>query len=90
MCTCSQACESPYIRVRCVCVFVCVIQQTFTTQIQNMLEELGMTQYQEAFSREWIDGEVFKELDEVALRELGVTSRLDQIRLKKVISKGHV
>ena len=55
-----------------------------------MLVKLNMTKYQDAFSREGIDGEVFQELDEAALRELGVTSGLDRIRLMNVISKGHV
>ena len=46
-----------------------------------------MSQYKEAFSKEWVDGEVFSELDEHALEnDLGVTSKLHRIKLMKVIT----
>lgn len=48
-----------------------------------------MPQYRDAFSKEWVDGEVFQDLDEEALKELGVESQLDRIKLLKVISNGH-
>ena len=48
---------------------------------------MDMPQYKDAFSREWVDGEVFKELDEQALEnDLGVTSKLHRIKLMKVIT----
>ena len=60
-------------------------------QIQNLLDAMDMTQYKDAFSREWVDGEVFKELDEESLKnDLGVTSRVHRIKLMKVISTGQV
>ena len=45
-----------------------------------------LPQYREAFSREWVDGEVFKDLDEEALQELGVASKLHRMKLMKVIT----
>lgn len=48
-----------------------------------------MPQYKEAFSKEWVDGEVFKELDDETLEELGVTSKLHRLKLRNVITGIH-
>ena len=47
---------------------------------------MDLPQYREAFSKEWVDGEVFKDLDEEALQELGVASKLHRLKLMKVIT----
>ena len=48
-----------------------------------------LPQYKEAFSKEWVDGEIFKDLDEEALQELGVASKVHRIKLMKVITGSH-
>ena len=47
-----------------------------------------MSQYKEAFSREWVNGKVFMELDDDSLETLGVTSKLHRNKLLKMISTG--
>ena len=52
-----------------------------------MLDALHLSQYKEAFEREWVDGEVLLELDdEVLQHELGVSIKIHRIRLMKIIS----
>ena len=53
------------------------------------MEAMDLPQYKEAFSKEQVDGEVFNELDEEVLKELGVASRLHRLKLRKVISGSH-
>ncbi len=50
---------------------------------------MGMPQYKPTFLKEWVDGEVFKDLDDEALLELGVTSKLHRLKLKNVITGIH-
>ncbi len=57
--------------------------------MQKLLDGMGMPQYKEAFSKEWVDGEVFKELDDETLEELGVTSKLHRLKLRNVITGIH-
>ncbi len=57
--------------------------------MQRLLDAMGLPQYKKAFSDEWVDGEVFKELDDESLIELGVTSKLHRLKLKNVISGIH-
>ena len=48
---------------------------------------LGMTKYQETFAQKSIDGMILAECDEPILQnELGVSSKVDRIKLMKVIS----
>ncbi len=57
--------------------------------MQKLLDAMGMPQYKESFSKEWVDGEVFKELDNETLEELGVTSKLHRLKLRNVITGVH-
>ncbi len=43
----------------------------------ELLDAMGMPQ------KEWVDGEVLKELDNETLEELGVTSKLHRLNLTK-------
>ena len=50
-----------------------------------MLSAAGLSQYQENFSREAVDGEMFLMLDDEILRtELGVSLKLHRVRLMKM------
>lgn len=49
---------------------------------------MGLEQYQESFQAEEVDGAILAECDEHVLQhELGVTSKIHQIRLMKVIKE---
>ena len=57
-------------------------------QVLKALDAIGLSQYRESFSREVVDGEMFMMLDEAMLSdELGVKSRLHQVRLLKMKAK---
>ena len=48
---------------------------------------LGMTKYRETFAQKSIDGMILAECDEPILQnELGVSSKVDRIKLMKVIA----
>ena len=50
-----------------------------------MLSAAGLSQYQENFAREAVDGEMFLMLDDEILRtELGVSLKLHRVRLMKM------
>ena len=57
-------------------------------QVQQLLSAMSLTCYCEAFARECIDGELFSSLDHEMLEELGVKSKIHQLRLLK-IREGH-
>ena len=52
---------------------------------------MGLDQYQEVFQREAVDGGILSECNEYVLQhELGVVSKIHQIRLMKVIKENAV
>lgn len=62
----------------------------FTAQVLKLLECMSLSQYQEAFLKEQINGEILSECDETMLQnDLGVVSKLHRMRLIKVISGRH-
>ncbi len=64
----------------CVCVCVCV-------QVLELLECMGLKQYQDHFKSEHISGEILAECDDDMLeKDLRVTSKLHRKRLLKIIS----
>ncbi|KAL5506546.1 hypothetical protein EMCRGX_G008208 [Ephydatia muelleri] len=57
-------------------------------QVLALLKSMGLEQYQESFQAEEVDGAILAECDEHVLQhELGVTSKIHQIRLMKVIKE---
>lgn len=51
-----------------------------------MLEMMNMKKYQDKFAQEGIDGAILMEVEEHTLEtELGVTSKLDRVKLMKII-----
>lgn len=53
----------------------------------DLLDVMGMKQYQEKFQQEQVNGEILAECDEdVLTKDLGVSSRLHRMRLLKIIS----
>lgn len=59
-----------------------------TDQILCLLSAMSLECYCEAFRKECIDGELFASLDVEILQELGVKSKIHQLRLKKM-QDGH-
>lgn len=56
-------------------------------QVQRLLEVMGLEEYQEAFRRQQLNGDLFSDCDEdILVNELKVTSRLHRMRLMRVIS----
>ena len=59
-------------------------------QVQELLEVMGMKQYQEVFKIEQVNGEILTECDdELLASDLGVSSKLHRMRLMKVITGRH-
>ena len=57
-------------------------------QVQEALNAAGLSQYKESFAREAVDGEMFMLLDdEILCNELGVNSKLHQVRLLRMKGK---
>ena len=55
-------------------------------QVIKMLEMMNMRKYQDRFAQEGIAGDVLCEIEEAVLEEnLGVTRKLDRIKLMKII-----
>ena len=55
-------------------------------QVIKMLEVMNMRKYQDRFAEEGIAGDVLCDIHESVLEEnLGVTSKLDRIKLMKII-----
>jgi len=53
----------------------------------ELLNVLGMTKYQDTFAEQSIDGLILVECDESILQhDLGMNSKVDRIRLMKIIS----
>ncbi len=60
------------------------------TQVQKLLEAMGLKQYLGNFKEEQVNGEILSECDEEVLQnDLGVASKLHRMRLLKVISGRH-
>ncbi len=60
------------------------------TQVQNLLEAMGLSQYKDTFSMEQVTGEILVELSDQDLRnDLGINSRVHRLRLLKVMSGHH-
>ena len=56
-------------------------------QVLELLDVMGLKQYQEKFRTEQVTGEILAECDEQVLTDdLGVTSKLHRIKLIKVIT----
>lgn len=56
-------------------------------EVQRLLEVMGLEEYQEAFRRQQLNGDLFSDCDEdILVNELKVTSRLHRMRLMRVIS----
>ena len=61
-------------------------ETVLTSQMQLVMEGMGLKQYMTVIQKEKIDGEIFLELDETTLtQELGVTSRIHRLKLLKLI-----
>ncbi len=59
-------------------------------QVIQLLESMGLKQYEGMFSREKITGEILGECDDnVLAQELKITSKLHRVRLLKVVSGRH-
>lgn len=62
----------------------------FVLQIARLLDQMTLSRYKEKFMEENIDGSMFFELDDLALKEdLGVTTRLHRIKLMAIIEGHH-
>lgn len=57
--------------------------------VQRLLSAMNLSQHKESFRAEHVDGEILACCDVEALQELGVTSRVQQIRLTKIIDGTH-
>ena len=56
-------------------------------QVRRLLECMSLSQYQDAFQKEQINGETLSDCDETMLQnDLGVVSKLHRMRLLKVIT----
>ena len=65
-------------------------ETSFLSQIQHLLDAMGLSQYKDTFMSEQITGEILLEIDEDVLQnELGVRSKLHRLRLMKVIRGQH-
>ena len=61
----------------------------FVVQVLELLDVMGLKQYQEKFRTEQVTGEILSECDEQVLTDdLGVSSKLHRIKLMKVITGG--
>lgn len=59
-------------------------------QIISLLDSMGLSQHQESFQAERVSGEIMLECDDTILKEeLKITSRLQRVRLMKVIQGRH-
>ena len=60
------------------------------TQVQKLLEAMGLSQYCDTFASERLSGEILAELNEDVLQyELKITSKIHRLRLMKVIQGQH-
>ena len=57
--------------------------------VQWLLSAMNLSQHRERFRAEHVDGEILASCDAECLKELGVTSRIQQIRLAKLIDGTH-
>lgn len=57
--------------------------------VQRLLSAMNLSQHKERFQAEQVDGEILACCDVEVLQELGVTSRVQQIRLTKIIDGTH-
>ena len=53
--------------------------------VQRLLVGMNLSEHRERFFAEYVDGEILSSCDLQSLEELGVTSRIQQIRLTKLI-----
>ena len=59
-------------------------------KILNLLDAMGMEKYKDAFTKEYINGELLLECDDDILeQDLGVSPRLHRVRLMKIITGRH-
>lgn len=59
-------------------------------QVLNLLDSMGLSQHQNAFIAERVDGEILLECDDIVLQEeLKITSKLQRVRLLKIIQGKH-
>ncbi len=57
------------------------------SQVTQVLEGMGLSDYKDVVEREGIDGEILAELDEATLiKEMGVASRIHRLKIMKLIS----
>ena len=53
----------------------------------NLLEMMGLQQYQDKFKAEQVNGDILSECDDdVLMNDLGVTSKLHRMKLLKIVS----
>lgn len=58
----------------------------FFSQILKLLKTIGLSQYEPAFVKEEITGELLLECDQDLIQtELGITSKLHQMKLMRII-----
>ena len=61
----------------------------FVVQVLELLDVMGLKQYQEKFRTEQVTGEILSECyEQVLADDLGVSSKLHRIKLMKVITGG--
>lgn len=59
-------------------------------QVLNLLEMMGLSQHQNSFTTERVNGEILLECDDTVLQhELKMTSKLQRVRLLKIIQGKH-
>lgn len=98
---CLDALMSVLFRLPKMTICICVVFATrlsvanvltlyLPTQIIQLLEAMGLKQYESTFMRERITGEILVECDDdVLAQDLNVTSRLHRVRLMKIVSGRH-
>ena len=67
--------------------FILYFNSSTHVQVLDLLDAMGMKQYQDKFKQEQVNGEILSECDEELLSsDLGVTSKLHRMRLMKIIT----
>jgi class 3 adenylate cyclase len=57
------------------------------SEIRNWLESIGLGQYADAFETNDIDMDLLRQIDDQALRDLGMTSAGHRLRIRNGIAK---
>ena len=57
------------------------------SEIQKWLETIGLGQYANAFEANDIDMDLLRQIDDQALRDLGMTSAGHRLRIRNAIAK---